>query len=288
MSDANAPLEGTGTETTPEGQVETGAEQSTTTDAQQQVEYLEIDDDLANRHVRIKVDGEEVSVPLREALSGYSRTADYTQKTQQLAEQRRQAEEALVLQQAMQAAPGLTVQILASRAGVSVEEFLGMTPAQQQAATQQQQQEYDDPLEKAIAEERQARLALEARLAQQEADQHLREQVNGLKQRYQLDDNQVREVVTQAFQMGLPPQMLSFVYESMAFQKLTAQQQARQEFNGQQSQQEQARQAAAAAAAQVVGAGTGAVGTTTDRGDTGNMSLQEAINAAMDGWVDQP
>lgn len=41
---------------------------------------------------RVKVDGEEVDVPLDELLKGYSRTADYTRKTQAIAEARRQAE----------------------------------------------------------------------------------------------------------------------------------------------------------------------------------------------------
>lgn len=40
----------------------------------------------------IKVDGEEVQVTLQELLSGYSRTQDYTRKTQKLAEERRAAQ----------------------------------------------------------------------------------------------------------------------------------------------------------------------------------------------------
>lgn len=271
----------------PTGATDEGVEQSTQ-DAQPTIDYLDIDDDLGNRHVRVKVDGEEISVPLKEALSGYSRTQDYTRKTQEAAELRRQAEDAITLQQAMNAAPGLAVQILAQRAGVSVQEYLGMSPAQQQQATAAAEPEFDDPLERMIHEERQARLALEGRLAQQEADQYLERQVSGLKQRFQLDDNQVREVVTQAFQLGLPPDMLPLVYQSMAFQRMQVQQQARQDFNGQQNQQMAARQAAAVAAGQVIGTGTGAVGTTTESGNDGNMSLADAINSAMEGWQDQP
>jgi hypothetical protein len=41
---------------------------------------------------RVKVDGEEVEVPLDELLKGYSRTADYTRKTQAIAEARKAAE----------------------------------------------------------------------------------------------------------------------------------------------------------------------------------------------------
>jgi hypothetical protein len=41
---------------------------------------------------RVKVDNEEVEVTLDELLKGYSRTSDYTKKTQTLAEQRKQVE----------------------------------------------------------------------------------------------------------------------------------------------------------------------------------------------------
>lgn len=41
---------------------------------------------------RVKVDGEEVEVPLEELLKGYSRTADYTRKTQAIAQIRKEAE----------------------------------------------------------------------------------------------------------------------------------------------------------------------------------------------------
>ena len=43
------------------------------------------------RTFKVKVDGEEVEVPEDELLKGYSRTQDYTRKTQQLAEQRKAA-----------------------------------------------------------------------------------------------------------------------------------------------------------------------------------------------------
>ena len=42
---------------------------------------------------RVKVDGEEIEVTQEELLRGYMRQRDYTQKTQQLAEQRRQFEQ---------------------------------------------------------------------------------------------------------------------------------------------------------------------------------------------------
>ena len=56
---------------------------------------------------------EELEVPLKEALSGYSRTADYTRKTQELAQQRQQVEYALAVQRALQAQPAETIRLLA-------------------------------------------------------------------------------------------------------------------------------------------------------------------------------
>jgi hypothetical protein len=45
------------------------------------------------RSLKVKVDGEEIEVTEDELLKGYSRTADYTRKTQALAEARREFEE---------------------------------------------------------------------------------------------------------------------------------------------------------------------------------------------------
>ncbi|HEX8418576.1 MAG TPA: hypothetical protein VF638_01030 [Sphingomonas sp.] len=48
-----------------------------------------------DRVVTVKIDGEDVQVPLSEALKGYSREADYTKKTQALAEERKSLETTL-------------------------------------------------------------------------------------------------------------------------------------------------------------------------------------------------
>ena len=50
-------------------------------------------DEFANHHVVVKVDGEDVRVPLSEAVAGYSRQADYTRKTQEAASVRQMAEQ---------------------------------------------------------------------------------------------------------------------------------------------------------------------------------------------------
>jgi hypothetical protein len=65
--------------------------------AEESVEQTEGDEEAEEapqsaQTFRVKVDGEEVEVPLDELLKGYSRTADYTRKTQAIAEARKQAE----------------------------------------------------------------------------------------------------------------------------------------------------------------------------------------------------
>lgn len=58
-------------------------------DAETDEDADEEDKPPAPKTHRVKIDGEEVEVPEDELLKGYSRTADYTRKTQQLAEERR-------------------------------------------------------------------------------------------------------------------------------------------------------------------------------------------------------
>ncbi len=274
-NDATAPVDdGQGGAVVPEGDP---------TPAEPEYDYLDIDEGLASKYVKAKVDGEEISVPLNEALQGYQRQESFTRKTQELAELRKEAENALRLQQAMQTSPGLTIQVLAQQAGVSVEEFLGMTPAQQQQAVQDnQEQEYVDPLERQLAEERQARLALEQRIEQREADEYLRSQVESLKQTYGIGDDEVRAVVQQALQMNVGPESFPMIYQAQAYQKLQATTEAQQTYTQQQQADDEARRRAAAAQAATVTAGSGATNVTPVQSANGITSPRDAILAAFE------
>lgn len=246
--------------------------------AEPEHDYLEIDETLGGKYVKMTVDGEEVSVPLNEALQGYSRTQDYTRKTQEVAEMRRQAQEALQVYEALQASPGMTVQILAQRAGVSVEEFLGMTPRQQAAAVEEEQ--YDDPLERAIHEERQARLALEERLNQRESDEALRRAVGGLKQQFGATDDQARAVVQRAMKLNLDYGAFPMIYQAMAYE---AQQQATAQHTAVSEAEVARRRAAAQAASQTVASGGGAANVVpANNSATKFSSIREAIAASLD------
>jgi hypothetical protein len=70
--------------------------------------------------VTVKVNGQDVQVPLGEALNGYMRQAAFTQATQKNAEMLKVAEWATQLQQAIQQDPAGTIDYLAKAYGLDV------------------------------------------------------------------------------------------------------------------------------------------------------------------------
>lgn len=249
-------------------------------------DYLDVEDP-DSKYVRVKIDGEDQTVPLSEALSGYSRTQDYTRKTQEVARQRQEAEEAIRLNRALQANPGLTVQVLANQAGVTVEDFLGMTPRQQQQVADEASYEDDydvDPYEKQMKQSMSRVEALEQRLAQQDADRELRQATDGLKRQFGASDEDVLEVVRQAVQMDAPLGLLPILFQARRDQMTQAELQARQQAQQQKEHQTQQRRQSAAAASQVVSSGTGATSTAVRPNVDPDkpMSIREAAMAAFE------
>lgn len=138
--------------------------------------------------VKVKVDGEEAEVTLKELQSGYSRTQDYTRKTQALADQRRQLEEKeeQVLQQQVEWGNALTqlnTRLQASLSGRSeadwerlkqedevayyeerdkerqVQERMQAIQQEQQRVQQEYQQRQQKHLERTIQQEKEKLLA---------------------------------------------------------------------------------------------------------------------------------
>ena len=239
-------------------------------------QYVEIDDP-DNRYERVKVDGEDVEVPYSELVKGYSREADYTRKTQALAQQRQEAEFGLRLQQALASNPQLTLQILAQQHGLSLAE------AQAQVAQVEEEDAYSDPLEREIAQERRARLALEDRLSQREADEQLERAVTGLRNQYNLSNEDLQAVVGTAYQMGVGPEAFPMIYKTMQFDRIDARVKAHRAEQERQRAETTRRQAAKTQANQVISNGTGQGNGLTNQVDAGgNMSLRAAIEAAFD------
>jgi hypothetical protein len=76
----------------PEGQAEELAAEEPQEEAAEEVLEEPQEEVQETPRYRVKVDNEELEVDLDELIKGYSRTSDYTKKTQTLAEQRKQVE----------------------------------------------------------------------------------------------------------------------------------------------------------------------------------------------------
>jgi len=251
-------------------------------EAEPQYDYLEVDDSIRNKYVSAKVNGEEVPVQFDELVNSYSRESVSTQRFQEAAAIRQEAENALRLQQAMQANPGLTVQYLAQQAGVSVQELLGMQ--QDQVAAQKapavDEDEYIDPLERQIAEQQKAIQQLVNHNEQRGADEYLHRAVGHLKDTYRIDDNMAKAVVGRALQMNAGPEMFPMIFQSMAFE---ATQQATAQHTAGQEAELQRKRAAAQQAQQVVSSGAGVPASATTSEVTGNFtSIRDAAMAAVE------
>jgi hypothetical protein len=107
--------------------------------------------DEAQPTYKIRVDGEEVEVTLEELTKGYSRTADYTRKTQAIAETRKQVEaEAAAARQAREGYSEMLAQL--------EQVYTEMQPAEPDWATLRQQNPAEYAAQWADHQQRQAEL----------------------------------------------------------------------------------------------------------------------------------
>lgn len=224
-------------------------------------EYVDFDS-FGDKYVKVKVDGEELDVPLKEAVSGYQRHADYTRKTQELSSQRENLQRAATIAEALERDPVATLDVLGRYYGAN-QPFANQEPAYQEP-------EFTDPLERQVWELNQKISSFEQLQAQQE----LEREVSRLQTQYQ-DFNPV-EVITTALQLGTDN--LEAVYKQMAYDKLAREvqtyRQATQAISSEQKSVEDAKRQAAfvAGGASANGAGTEPVGRIS--------SVQDAWQAA--------
>ena len=165
----------------------------------EQIDLLPVDE-FGDKYVSVTIGGEEVKVPLKEALSGYQRQADYTRKTQELSEQRKQVQFGVALQEALQNDPSGTLSLLAQHYGVN------QTPSEEEDLWQ-------DPVEKQYRQLEQRIQAFE----QQKAMDELDKTVQRLQARYGSDFD-ANEVVSKALAIGSSD--LEAVYKQIAFDKV--------------------------------------------------------------------
>lgn len=273
MSDTGIPDGGQEPEVDPidGGDIDSGELQTTEDEQQPSRQYVEVDDP-DNRFVRLRVDGADVEVPFSEALRGYSRNEDYTRKSQETAQLRQQAEMGLRLQEALAANPSLTLKLL--------QEQFAQAPQPEPTPPP----EFDDPLEKALHEERQARIALEDRITAREADQQLERTIGNLRTEFGASDEDVRSVINVAMQNNLGIEALPMIYKTMAYDRIAATMRAHAAQQAAEQAETQRKQTAAQRAGQLITSTTGGNGQnlTSTPDPAGRMSLREAIDAAYE------
>lgn len=186
-----------------EGQV-VETEVATAETPQEEYDFLEVTE-LGEKYVKVQVDGQEVAVPISEALAGYQRQADYTRKTQELSEQRKQLQFAATLQEALQKDPDSTLRLLNQQFGST--QTLAATP---------EEEEWLTPEEKQVRELNN-RLAL---IEEERAMDALMRTIDNLQSKYGEEFN-ADEVVFRANQLGTTD--LEAVFKQMAFDQVYAQ-----------------------------------------------------------------
>jgi hypothetical protein len=219
--------------------------------------------DYANYMVPVKVDGEELSVPLSEAISGYQRQADYTRKTQELSQQRQEIEFAAAIQSALERNPEATIDLLARHYGIS------RAQAQQMADESQQELESLDPTERKLREMESKVSAFEEYRSQQEIER----EISRLQSQY--SDFNVAEVVNTALRLGSTD--LEGTYKQLMFDKMMSRQQLESEAKKKQQETEAAVVAAKRQAAVVSGGSNPSASATTES--------VEAITSIRDAWA---
>ncbi len=123
----------------------------------------------------VKIDGEEQQVTLEELQNGYQRQADYTRKTQEIADERQRLQQAEAIVAALEGDPEGTIQALARSFDVAVD-----TGTKTSEPSDDWDVDDDDPQAKRIKE-------LEGRLEAQERNtrqQAIQKEVNELKEQY--------------------------------------------------------------------------------------------------------
>jgi hypothetical protein len=211
-------------------------------------------------------------VPVSDLKGGGLRQQDYTRKTQEIAELRREAERALTLERALQANPQGTLQYLAEQHGVS------FAPQPTQQANDWFEYEEDpnplSPLEQRLAQ-------IESRFEQEAAEKQVAAAFNSLKAKYGDDFNE-QEVAMAATQRGIfDPNLLEMVYRDLAYEKITtARQLATAEAQAKAQQETRRRAQAAANAANVTSASGGAVGVSTEAPPRRPLTVREAAELA--------
>lgn len=223
-------------------------------------------DEYSDYKIPVRVDGEEMYVPLAEAVQGYQRQADYTRKTQEVAQQRQELQVVAAIKQALENDPAGTIQALSDHYGVNV------TPAGVPASSVDDQ--YDPWGYGGATDTPDPRLSqLEQRIAafeKAQAQQQLEAEIGRLQTKFGESFN-AQEVLAQAVAMGNSD--LEQVYKLIDYDRVTSTVRAQQQAASKTQKTVEAKKAA-----QVVSSG-GSAGSRAVV-DTPIRSIRDAWSAA--------
>jgi hypothetical protein len=189
--------------------VDGGEEQLGEVETEPELEFLDIDE-FRDRAVLAKVDGEELPVKLSELVQGYQRQADYTRKTQELAQQKAELQWATAIRGALEHDPRGTIELLSQQFGVKPQ---AATPTEDPFDFASDSLWDEDPTAKRYQE-------LDERLSRYEeieAQRQLQTTLDLLSNKYG-EDFDANEVVVAALQTGQTD--LEAVYRQVAFDKI--------------------------------------------------------------------
>lgn len=177
--------------------------------------------ELADKVAVVQVDGESVEVPFSELLAGYSRTADYTKKSQALAEERKSMKSdrdkmanALNLYEKLQSDPVGTTKLLNEQLGIKTADATAPDPA---APAQTPPVVSDDPELDALNARLEAQdLEIRRLQAQRQIDTEAKQLET------QFPGVELSEVIAYAASNGFHEGNLEHAYKAMMFDKQAA------------------------------------------------------------------
>jgi predicted metal-dependent phosphoesterase TrpH len=233
---------------------------------------------VGDQLVQVNVNGEVLEVPLKDLPNGYMRNASFTQKSQELAEARREHEAQLALAAAYVENPQATIRFLAEQNGITLAEAKAIAEDAEEDSRTETQPPINDPrldrFEQRFAE-----------LDRQEARAELDRTLEALGERYGSDFD-ANEVVEAALEAGTSD--LEGVYKQIAFDRIRARSDAERTA----SERRAAEEAKVNGAKQALGSVVSSGGSAAGAGDAGTApitsvaaALEMALAASGDPWA---
>lgn len=232
---------------------------------------------FSDYHVQV---GED-TLSVQELRESGLRQADYTRKTQELAERGRELDRAATLDRMLEVNPRGTLEYLAKQNGLSIADVASAMQPQSTGSDwldEEPAQSYaqSDPMADRIA-------AIEERFQREDLDAEYRQAFSGLRNQFGENFDE-KEVAKAAYERGLyDPSHMEMVANDLAFRKLrAAQSDASASAAAKQAKEEASRKQSAASAAAVSSGGSSAGGTVAIPPQTKPLTTREAIEMAWE------